>query len=216
MRLPLMVIALSGWARGEAAPVAMASSHGRSMPSDATWARNSATVLSRLPDVARKHAVALQHLVQRRRLQAEELGRALLDARRALQRRRKKCPLVSRDGVLEREPLGGQRRRARHRAPHRVRKLVEVDDSMAEDEGALENVLELAHVPGPVVVEERLHRGGRDGRDGLAVLGGGPREERLHEERDVLAALAERRERDRDDAKAVEEVLAEAPVGHEL
>src|ERR1019366_2357855 len=46
MRLPLMVIARSGWARGEAEPIAMASSQGKSMPSDATWARNSATVLS--------------------------------------------------------------------------------------------------------------------------------------------------------------------------
>src|SRR5450756_1981263 len=65
------------------------------------------------------------------------------------------------------------------------------------------------------MVEERLHRGGRDGGDGLAVLGRGSREERLHEKWHVVAALAKRGKRNRDDAEAVEEVLAEAPLGHE-
>ena len=154
--------------------------------------------------------MALQHLVQRRRLEAEELGGALLDARRALKRGREERALVRGDGVLEREPFGGQRGRARHRAPDRVGKEVEVDHSVAEDERPLEDVLQLADVARPVVVEERLHHSGRDGGNRLAVLGGGPGKQRLHEEGHVLAAFAERRERDRDDAEPVEEVLAEA------
>ena len=41
-------------------------------------------------------------------------------------------------------------------------------------------------------------------------------QEMLGQERDVLAALAQRRQRDRDDVQAVVQVLAELPFGHEL
>ena len=47
----------------------------------------------------------------------------------------------------------------------------------------------------------------------LAHLLGVLRQEVLGEQRDVLAALAERRQRDRDDVDAVEQILAEPPFG---
>ena len=86
---------------------------------------------------------------------------------------------------------------------------------MAEDERPLEHVLELAHVSGPVVVEERLHRGRGHRRDRLAVLGRRARDERLDEEGNVLLPVAQRRQRDGDDAEAVIEVLAELSLRHE-
>ena len=51
---------------------------------------------------------------------------------------------------------------------------------------------------------------------GLLHLLGVLREEVLGEQRDVLAPLAQRRQRDRDDVDAVEQVLAEPPVGDQL
>ncbi len=73
-------------------------------------------------------------------------------------------------------PRPGTRRGAGPSGARR-RELVEVDDAVPEDERPLEDVLELADVPRPVVVEERLHRGGRHGREGAAVLRGGARDE---------------------------------------
>ena len=115
------------------------------------------------------------------------------------------------DGVVEDEALRREGLGARDRAADGVGELVEVDEARAEDDGALEDVLQLADVAGPVVVEERLHRLGGHGRDRPLVLPRRARDERVDEERDVLLALPQRREADGDDAEAVEEVLAELP-----
>src|SRR5204862_6572005 len=77
--------------------------------------------------------------------------------------------------------------------------------------GALGAVLELAHVPRPVVRRERGERRGGDPRDRAVVL---PREdvaETLDEKRDVLTPGAQGRDLHRDDGEAVVEVLPEAP-----
>ena len=78
--------------------------------------------------------------------------------------------------------------------------------------------LELADVAGPVIRHEQLDRLAREHlalerhalRRAVAV------EEPLREHRDVDLPLAQRRQPDRERVDAVIEVLAEAPVAHEL
>ncbi len=77
---------------------------------------------------------------------------------------------------------------------------------------ALEDVPQLAHVAGPVVGQEdapspRARRPRRAASARPRAARGGA----VDEERDVLLALAQRRERDRDDVQPVEEVLPERP-----
>jgi hypothetical protein len=58
--------------------------------------------------------VALDHLVQRGRLDVQQLGRALLDAACGLERRRNQSLLEIRDHVLERNPLRRHDKLRRH------------------------------------------------------------------------------------------------------
>src|SRR6058998_2857964 len=60
-----------------------------------------------------------------------------------------------------------------------------------EDEERLEHVLELAHVAGPGVLEERTQRPGRGERESLAVCAVEAGDEVLDESRQVLAPLPE-------------------------
>ena len=84
----------------------------------------------------------------------------------------------------------------------------------AEREAALDDVLQLADVARPVVARELRQRGRREGlrRDverlavAAHVLGG--------EQRDVVAALAQRRQHDRDDVHPVVEIGAESTLAH--
>src|SRR5436190_8250765 len=86
------------------------------------------------------------------------------------------------------------------------------DRSLAVDERALDGALELADVPGPAALHEHADRV----RAHLlhALAGGGPEalEECGHEERDVLATLAQRRQLDPDHADPVEEVHPEVAL----
>ena len=61
----------------------------------------------------------------------------------------------------------------------------------AGDQTSLDNVLELADVPGPFVRLKRLHRGLRDLRYGHAKRAAVPLQEMADEHRDVLAPLPE-------------------------
>jgi hypothetical protein len=88
---------------------------------------------------------------------------------------------------------------------------------VGERSGALDRVAQLADVPGPRVALEARHRLGGHGE--LLVLAGEAAlgdvvEEVLHEERDVLGPLPQRRQLDRDHAESVEEILAELPLVH--
>ena len=89
------------------------------------------------------------------------------------------------------------------------------DDAVArrEDQGALDDVAQLADIARPVVRLERGHRFFRDGRRRHPPLGREAREEMADQLGDVLAPLAQRRKAHRHDVEAVEEVLAEAPGG---
>ena len=85
-----------------------------------------------------------------------------------------------------------------------------------EHDGALDGVLELAHVAGPRRVHEHRHRLRRDAVDALARAARVPPDEVLDEQRDVLAALAQRRHRDRDDVQPVEQILLELAFADQL
>ena len=85
-----------------------------------------------------------------------------------------------------------------------------------ERDGPLDQVLQLADVPRPGVRLEEPHRLGRDLLLRHPLLAGHLPEKVPDEVRDVLAALAERRDRKGDDVDPVEEVLAEGPFLHLL
>ena len=113
-------------------------------------------------------------------------------------------------------PIGnvsdGRRGGARRRVADLARQRVLVDHGVTgarEHDGALDRVLELAHVAGPAVLGEALERGRRAAGDRLAVLLGVDLDEVLREQRDVVAAIAQRRHVHRDHVEAVVEVLAE-------
>ena len=84
----------------------------------------------------------------------------------------------------------------------------------AQHHRALDHVLELAHVARPVVVHQQVERFRRELEFGTRVLLAVLLEEVLHQQRDVVLALAQRRQLDRDDVQPVEQVLAEASVFH--
>src|SRR6266566_842822 len=78
-----------------------------------------------------------------------------------------------------------------------------------KDEERLEHVLELAHVAGPGVLEERAERAGRREREGRALRAVEARDEVLDERREVVAPLSKRRERDREHAQPIVQIAAE-------
>ena len=85
-----------------------------------------------------------------------------------------------------------------------------------EDDGALQDILQLADVAWPVIGGEELHRFGRDVADLPAELAGFSRDDVGGQERDVLRPLAQRRHVDRENGQAVVEVAAEAALAHGL
>src|SRR6266850_2987841 len=85
------------------------------------------------------------------------------------------------------------------------------DRSLAEHDGTLNHVLELADVSRPLVGTEMLHRLRRHGTDLLPEVPGEAREEEYDQLRDVRATLAKRRDLDRKHVQPVEEVGPEAP-----
>ena len=72
-----------------------------------------------------------------------------------------------------------------------------------QDRRALDDVAQLADVAGPRVALEDVHRLLIDGANRLAVAGVELVEECLHEERDVLASVAQRRQLDGEDVEPV-------------
>ena len=87
--------------------------------------------------------------------------------------------------------------------------------AVAQDHRPLDVVLQLADVARPVVLAQQPHRLGVDPADLAAVLLGVALQEELDQRRDVLAALAQGRQVDRDDVEPVVQVLAE-PAGVDL
>src|SRR5208282_4658019 len=82
--------------------------------------------------------------------------------------------------------------------------------------GALDNVLELTHIAGPIVVHQELHRGVRKASRRLVVLAAELVEKTLDELGDIFLPLAERRQLQRNDVEAVIQVLAETAFANQL
>ena len=82
-----------------------------------------------------------------------------------------------------------------------------------ENHDALDDVLEFAHVAGPVVLARACEGFFADLHARAAVLAAKLGEEFAGEERNILLALAERRHKKRDNIEAVEEVFAEVALG---
>ena len=78
-----------------------------------------------------------------------------------------------------------------------------------EHDHALDEVTQLADVPWPPVVHERLNRLGRDSVEDAIMLLRELLNEAAHEQRDVLASLTQRGEIDPQDVQAIEEVGSE-------
>ena len=97
------------------------------------------------------------------------------------------------------------------------RQQVDVDARHAiarrEDDGALDDVAQLADVAGPVMRLQRRHRFLRDAQRRDPPLGREAGEEMADQLGNVLAPLAQRRQAHRHDIEAVEEILAEATGG---
>src|SRR5262249_53486799 len=73
------------------------------------------------------------------------------------------------------------------------RQIGGIDDFvLGQEYRALDDVLELANVAGPGVIEQRLHGFGRETPDLLAVARGLPAKKARGKKRNVLAALAQR------------------------
>src|SRR5437762_4072629 len=87
----------------------------------------------------------------------------------------------------------------------------EIMPPLAQDHGAFQHVHELAHVALPGMVHEDAQRLLADALEIRRQLRIQRAHEMLHEERDVLAPLAKRRQGDVHHVQAVEEVFAEAP-----
>jgi hypothetical protein len=82
--------------------------------------------------------------------------------------------------------------------------------ALGEDDGALDGVLQFADIARPLVRSELAHGGLGNSRCGTIHSLGGLLHKMRGEGRDVVAALAKRREFNREDAQAIVKVLAEA------
>ena len=83
-------------------------------------------------------------------------------------------------------------------------------DAGGQDDAALHGVFQLADVAGPLVVHQQAQCFGGELAGREAVFFGVELEEVRGEQRDVLLAVAQRRQFEADDVEAVEEVFAEA------
>src|SRR6266853_1669001 len=79
--------------------------------------------------------------------------------------------------------------------------------ALAQDHGALDHVLQLAHIPWPVVRLQQLQRLLADGADALPGLLGVTLDQVLRQDRNVVPALAQGRDPDGKDVQPIEEVL---------
>ena len=85
-----------------------------------------------------------------------------------------------------------------------------------EHDGALDHILELAHVARPVVGHQHVERLGHELESGLAILLAVLLDEVLHEQRDVVFPVPQGRQLHVDDVQPIEQIFAEAPLVHQL
>src|SRR5262245_40656092 len=100
-----------------------------------------------------------------------------------------------------------------------VRRLIEAqvagldDRPLRHQDGAFDGVVQLAHVAGPGVLRERVHRRRVERRDEFAIVFGVELQKMVGEQRNVFPAVAQRRDADFYRVQAEEQVLAEGPGG---
>src|SRR5262249_44500778 len=151
---------------------------------------------------------------QRAEGDAEELGGLGAHAARALECLQDETTLdLADDGLEIAAGLGELEERGARgggRAGERRRESAERDRrTLGERDGALDGVLELAHVAWERVRKNRAQGLGRDAAHLLALLVGEAMHEMIDEGAQILGARSERRHLDADDVEAVVEVLAE-------
>jgi hypothetical protein len=83
-----------------------------------------------------------------------------------------------------------------------------------QDAGALDDVLQFAHVSRPVIFLQQAHRLRLDMPEWRLLTLACPREEMPRQFGNVILALAQRRQIDRHDVEAVEQILPEFSLGH--
>src|SRR5688572_12691112 len=110
----------------------------------------------------------------------------------------------------------GARQAAGARAAEVRRQILLADHLVGHDDEPLDDVAQLAHVAGPLVLLEPVEHRLVDGLVAEAVLVAALAHEGLDEEWDVVGAILEVRGVDRHDVEAEVEVLAELAVLHHL
>ena len=166
------------------------------------------SLLARLAPPAGQLAHAIQLVVQRLQADAENLGRTRLVVARVLQCQHDQAPfrLVHRGPRRERD--GRQRLLAlRDQGGREVSRLDEI--AFGQDRRALHDVAELTNVPRPEILLEQVDRFLIHGADRLAVALVELRQEVLGQQRDVLPAIAQRRQLDGEHVQPVIQVLAQ-------
>jgi hypothetical protein len=171
-----------------------------------------AHALSVISQLLLTQTVPLYLAIEGRRVDAEDRARPFLLPVRLLEHRDEVflLELVERHLRLLHDDLAALLRMV----AHLLGKILRADVlSVLEDARALDDVLELADVAGPIVVREELHRFLRY-RPRPAGTFGGQMQEPVDEERDIVAPLAQRRYDDRNHVETVIEVRAEALLLH--
>src|SRR3954466_15442868 len=160
------------------------------------------TLVSRTRRRSRRFdALALEHLDERRAIDAEQFRGALLVPVRLFERLTDQVIFERLDRLAQVDAAVTEpRTRARFRRAEALEprgQIARLDHgAAAEEHGAFDRVFELAHVAGPAVRAEHLGGLPRDLRDAVAAgLGARSLEEETGEGGDVLGAVAQGRRR---------------------
>src|SRR5450432_171229 len=161
-------------------------------------------------------AVPLELLLQAEAREAQQLGGLGLVVPRAAQGLAQQRALEPLDAGLEQQTVEVRRQGGLGvaRGGDRRREIAHADARARERVRAQQLVLELAHVAWPAVAHEARERGGLERLARLRLTRGAGvlREQVLDDERDVLAALAQRRQRDAGHGQAEVQILAKLPL----
>src|SRR3954468_6964264 len=206
MSLPLQGSIVGGSARRRSCE------RDRAIATASLWSRYSMLYLESLPLL---DAVLLELVVQRRGLDAEQAGGLGLDPARLGVRLEDQLALEVVEDL-------GQRQLARHVEPillgaalQELRQRGRRDLlALGEHQRLLDRVLELADVARPVIRHDPAERGVADRADPRVGLRRELGDEVRAQPGDVLAALAQRRQLDREHVEPEEQILAEPARRH--
>jgi len=108
--------------------------------------------------------------------------------------------------------LAGQLNRERRQQLGAAEEMTDVDDAavIGIDHASLDQILQFADVAGIIVFEQRVRRTPAESCEAPTVPWAIDADEMRHQEGDVVAPLAQRRDRDREDSEAEVKILAEA------